>query len=188
LRRVLLWIENFMCNSSGVWFNEIVIVCVLRSVARRWLVKTGNPSACATVICKWCKWVTALYCLCVSVINPSAWRFKFRCCVSLAVLFSARHLNSDRELLYSSLFLNYMRYKHETFTKMILKDGFISFLFNIGALYLSNGSGWIDRLPCTGRKTPEPCFCTSPCTSKSLNSPNVNAMRIRNMLQKTACL
>jgi hypothetical protein len=35
-----------------------------------------------------------------------------------------------------------MRYKHETFTKMILKDGFISFLFNnIGALYLSNGSG-----------------------------------------------
>jgi hypothetical protein len=51
-------------------------------------------------------------------------------------------LNSDRELLYSSSFLKHMRYKHETFTKMILKDGFISFLLNnIGALYLSNGSG-----------------------------------------------
>jgi hypothetical protein len=34
-----------------------------------------------------------------------------------------------------------MRYKHETFTKMILKDGFLSFPFNnIGTLYLSNGS------------------------------------------------
>jgi hypothetical protein len=28
-------------------------------------------------------------------INPSAWRFKFRCRVSPAVLFSAWHLNSD---------------------------------------------------------------------------------------------
>jgi hypothetical protein len=75
-------------------------------------------------------------------INPSAWRFKFRCSVFPAVLFPAWHLNSDQELLYSSLFLKYMRYKHETFTKMILKDGFIRFLFNnIGALYLSNGSG-----------------------------------------------
>jgi hypothetical protein len=35
-----------------------------------------------------------------------------------------------------------MRYKHETFTKMILKDGFIIFLFNnISTLYLSNGTG-----------------------------------------------
>jgi hypothetical protein len=51
-----------------------------------------------------------------SVVNPSAWQFKFRCCLSPTVLFSARHLNSDRELLYSSLFLKYMRYKHETFT------------------------------------------------------------------------
>jgi hypothetical protein len=82
-----------------------------------------------------------------------------------------------------------MRYIHETFTKMILKDGFISFLFNnIGTLYLRNGSGWIDRLPCTGRKTPEPCFCTRPCTSKSLNSAAVNAMRISNKLKETACL
>jgi hypothetical protein len=118
--------------------------------------------------------------------NPSAWRFKFRCCVSPAVLFSAHHLNSDWELLYSSLFLKYMRYKHETFTKMILKDGFISFIFNhIGTLYLSNGSGWNYRLPCTGRKTPEPYSCTRPCASKSLNS--VNATIISNTLQNTAC-
>jgi hypothetical protein len=54
-------------------------------------------------------------------LNPSAWRFKFRCRVYPAVLFSARHLNSDQELLYSSLFLKYMRYKHETFTKVVLK-------------------------------------------------------------------
>jgi hypothetical protein len=60
----------------------------------------------------------------------------------LLYFFSARHLNSDRELLYSLLFLKYMRYKHETFTKMILKYGFIIFLFNnISALYLSSGSG-----------------------------------------------
>jgi hypothetical protein len=77
-----------------------------------------------------------------SAVNPSTWRFKFRCRVSPAVLFSAPHLNFDRELLYSSLFLKYVRYKYETFTKIILKDGFISFHFNnIGTLYLSNGSG-----------------------------------------------
>jgi hypothetical protein len=80
-----------------------------------------------------------------------------------------------------------MRYKHETFTKMILKDGFISFLFNnIGALYLSYGTGWNYQLPCTGRKTLEPCSCTRPCASKNLNS--VNATRISNTLQKTAFL
>jgi hypothetical protein len=119
------------------------------------------------------------------ILNPSAWRFKFRSRVSPAVLFSARNLNSDRELLYSSLFLKYMRYKHETFTKMILKDGFISCLFNnIGGAYLSNGSGWIDRLSCTGRKTPEPCFCMRPCATNSLNSAAVNATRISNTLQK----
>jgi hypothetical protein len=78
-----------------------------------------------------------------------------------------------------------MRYTHETFTKMILKNGFISFLFNnIGALYLSNRTGWNYRLPCTGRETPEPCSCTRPCTSKSLNS--VNSTRINNTLQKSA--
>jgi hypothetical protein len=79
-----------------------------------------------------------------------------------------------------------VRYKHETFTKTILKDGFISFLLNnIGTLYLSNGSGWNYRLLCKGRKTPEPCSCTRPCTSKSLNS--VNATIISNTLQNTAC-
>jgi hypothetical protein len=72
---------------------------------------------------------------------------------------------------------------------MILKDGFIIFAFNnIGSLCLSNGSGWIEWLPCTGRTTPELCFCTKPCTSKSLNSAAVNATRISNTLQKTACL
>jgi hypothetical protein len=77
-----------------------------------------------------------------SPINPSVRSFKFCCRVSPAVIFSARHLNFDLELIYSSLFLNYVRYKHETFTEMILKAGFISLLFNnIGALYLSNGSG-----------------------------------------------
>jgi hypothetical protein len=82
-----------------------------------------------------------------------------------------------------------MRYKHETFTKIILKDSFISFLFNnIGALYLSNGSGWIEWLPCTGRKPPESCFCMRPCASKSRNSAAVNATRISNTFQKTACL
>jgi hypothetical protein len=58
-------------------------------------------------------------------INPSARSFKFRCRVSPAVIFSDCHLNFDRELIYSSLFLNYMRYKYETFTNMILKDGSI---------------------------------------------------------------
>jgi hypothetical protein len=32
-----------------------VVVSVLRAVARRRLAKTKNPSACATVVCKWCK-------------------------------------------------------------------------------------------------------------------------------------
>jgi hypothetical protein len=35
-----------------------------------------------------------------------------------------------------------MRDKHETFTKMILKDGFINLPYNMSALYLSNGSRW----------------------------------------------
>jgi hypothetical protein len=76
-----------------------------------------------------------------------------------------------------------MRNKQETLTKMILINGFISFLFNnIGALYLSNGSGWNCRLPCTCRKTPEPCSCVTPCTSKSLNS--VNATKISKHVSK----
>jgi hypothetical protein len=38
-----------------------VKVSVLRWIARRRLVKTENPSACATVNCKLCKSATALY-------------------------------------------------------------------------------------------------------------------------------
>jgi hypothetical protein len=45
-----------------------VLIPVLRSVARRRLVKTGNPSACATVKRKVCKSAIALYCLYLSVI------------------------------------------------------------------------------------------------------------------------
>jgi hypothetical protein len=45
--------------------------CVLRSVARRRLVETGNPSACATVNCKVCKSAIALHCLCVRVIKSA---------------------------------------------------------------------------------------------------------------------
>jgi hypothetical protein len=71
----------------------------------------------------------------LAYINPSAWSFKFRCRVYLAVIFSDRHLNFDRELIYSSLFVNYMRYKHETFTNMILKDGSVILFYNMSALY-----------------------------------------------------
>jgi hypothetical protein len=35
-----------------------------------------------------------------------------------------------------------MRYKYETFTKMILKDGFIISPYHMSALYLSNRSRW----------------------------------------------
>jgi hypothetical protein len=42
---------------------------VLRSVARRRLVKAGNPSACAEVNWKLCKSAIALYCLYLSVIK-----------------------------------------------------------------------------------------------------------------------
>jgi hypothetical protein len=35
-----------------------------------------------------------------------------------------------------------MKYKYETFTKMILKDGFIILPYNMSALYLSNGRRW----------------------------------------------
>jgi hypothetical protein len=48
---------------------KTVIVCASTSVARRRLVETENPSACATARCNWCKRDIALYCLCVSVIK-----------------------------------------------------------------------------------------------------------------------
>jgi hypothetical protein len=38
-----------------------VLVSVLRSIARRRLVDTENPSVCATVECKVCKSAIALY-------------------------------------------------------------------------------------------------------------------------------
>jgi hypothetical protein len=44
-------------------------VCASRSVAGRRVVEEENPSACATVNFNWCKWETALYCLCLSVIT-----------------------------------------------------------------------------------------------------------------------
>jgi hypothetical protein len=54
-----------------VWHlkSETVVVCVLRSVARRWLVERENPSACATVNWKVCISAVVLYCLYVRVIK-----------------------------------------------------------------------------------------------------------------------
>jgi hypothetical protein len=46
-----------------------VVVYVLRSVARRRLMKTKNPGARATVFCELCKSATALYGLYLSVIK-----------------------------------------------------------------------------------------------------------------------
>jgi hypothetical protein len=50
------------------WECKTVTVCASRSVARRRLVETENPSACATVDCKVCKREITPYRLCVSVI------------------------------------------------------------------------------------------------------------------------
>jgi hypothetical protein len=61
LWRLLLKRECFMCNIWSVWFNETVIIPVLSTVAGWRLVETENPSACATVVCKLCKWAIALY-------------------------------------------------------------------------------------------------------------------------------
>jgi hypothetical protein len=48
-------------SAGGVSPEAEVLVPVLRSVARRRLVKTDNPSACATVNCKLYKSAIALY-------------------------------------------------------------------------------------------------------------------------------
>jgi hypothetical protein len=49
-----------------------VLVSVLRSVARRRLAETENPSACATMKWKFCKSAIALYCLYLKdVVNKS---------------------------------------------------------------------------------------------------------------------
>jgi hypothetical protein len=48
----------YVCYSAvtcGVWLSKTIIVCVLKAVARRRLVETENPSACATVNWKMCK-------------------------------------------------------------------------------------------------------------------------------------
>jgi hypothetical protein len=51
--------EDFVCaicsNIWSVWFRKTLIVFGLSAVAKRRLVETENPSACATVCCKWCK-------------------------------------------------------------------------------------------------------------------------------------
>jgi hypothetical protein len=72
---LIVWIEEFKCecktsfvrNVWSEWFNEIIIIPVLRSVAGKRLVETENHSACATVCCKWCKSAIALYCQYISV-------------------------------------------------------------------------------------------------------------------------
>jgi hypothetical protein len=59
-------LEDIVCDVTCAvvhrhWECETFIVDVLRSVARRRLVKTENSSACATVNCKLCKSVIGLY-------------------------------------------------------------------------------------------------------------------------------
>jgi hypothetical protein len=50
-----------MCNTWSAYSSESVILSVLRPVARIRLVKTGNPSVCATVNYEVCKAAIALY-------------------------------------------------------------------------------------------------------------------------------
>jgi hypothetical protein len=63
--------ECFCEEKIYVWHLkcETVVASVLRAVAGRRLVEFENPSACATVCCKWCKRVIALYFLYVSGIR-----------------------------------------------------------------------------------------------------------------------
>jgi hypothetical protein len=57
--------RRFMCNTWSVrlWYFCVEIRCYKTTN------ETGNPSACATVNWKVCKWAIALYCLRVSVIQ-----------------------------------------------------------------------------------------------------------------------
>jgi hypothetical protein len=57
----------FMCNIWGDLMR--LILCMLRSVARRPLVKTKNSSAHATVNCRWCRREAVLYLLPVCKCN-----------------------------------------------------------------------------------------------------------------------
>jgi hypothetical protein len=75
----IVWIEDFLyatvqrywkCNWKILHVILVVTevtVSVLRSVARRWLVESENPSACATVNWSLCKSAIALYCLWIKV-------------------------------------------------------------------------------------------------------------------------
>jgi hypothetical protein len=56
---------GFMCD---IW-NVRLVDSVLRSVARRRLVETGNPSVCATVNCRVCKSEIVLCSLYLNVIK-----------------------------------------------------------------------------------------------------------------------
>jgi hypothetical protein len=51
-----------------IWSVRLT-VCASTSVARRRVVESENPRACATVNCNWYKRDIALYCLCASVIT-----------------------------------------------------------------------------------------------------------------------
>jgi hypothetical protein len=53
---IRLWKEDFMCNLKSQWHGY-------NSVARVWLVKTENRSACLIVNCKMRSSAIALYCL-----------------------------------------------------------------------------------------------------------------------------
>jgi hypothetical protein len=77
-----------------------MVVCVLKSVARRQLVERENPSVCATVNWKVRISAIALYCLCVSIT-------KSECVTQLlinSIIRNRTHLISGVYHLYTSHF------------------------------------------------------------------------------------